>query len=109
MEGAKIGIIAMGSADPAVLEARDQLKSHGIKTDYLRIRAIPFSQSVVDFIKSHDRTYVVELNRDGQLKQLLTLEVPECATKLRNAHHVDGLALSAKWVRETIVSQEEGE
>ena len=109
MEGAKIGIIAMGSADPAVIEARDQMKEQGILTDYLRIRAIPFSQTVSDFIKSHDRVYVVELNRDGQLKQLLILNTPEYATRLRNAHHVDGLALSAKWVRETILAQEEGE
>lgn len=109
MEGAKIGIISMGSADPAVIEARDQLKEHGILTDYLRIRAIPFSQAVIDFIKSHDRIYIVELNRDGQLKQLLTLEAPEYATRLRKASHVDGLALSAKWVRETILAQEEGE
>lgn len=109
MDGAKIGIIAMGSADPAVIEARDQLKEHGIPSDYLRVRAIPFSQAVIDFIKSHEHIYVVELNRDGQLKQLLTLDVPEYATRLRNAHHVDGLALSAKWIRETIIAQEEGE
>ncbi len=90
------------------IEARDQLAEHGIPTDYLRVRAIPFSQAVIDFIKSHEHVYVVELNRDGQLKQLLTLAVPECATGLLNAHHVDGLPLSAKWVRETIIGQEEG-
>jgi 2-oxoglutarate ferredoxin oxidoreductase subunit alpha len=109
MDGAKIGIISMGSADPAVIEARDQLNEDGILIDYMRIRAIPFSQAVIDFIKSHDRIYIVELNRDGQLKQLLTLEAPEYATRLRKASHVDGLALSAKWVRETILAQEEGE
>lgn len=107
MEGAKFGIISMGSADPAVLEARDQLKQQGIPTDYLRVRAIPFGDEVIDFIKNHDRTYVVEVNRDGQLKQLLTLEAPELATRLRKAAHLDGLALSAKWVRETILAQEE--
>jgi 2-oxoglutarate ferredoxin oxidoreductase subunit alpha len=61
---------------------------------------------VVNFLKTHERVYVVEINRDGQLKQLLTLEAPEYATKLRKASHLDGLALSAKWVRETILAQE---
>jgi len=106
MEGAKVGIISMGSADPAIIEARDQMKLQGLPTDYLRVRAIPFNAEVVDFIKNHERSYVVEINRDGQLKQLLTLEAPEYATKLRKAAHLDGLALSAKWVRETICAQE---
>ncbi len=106
MDGAKFGIISMGSADPAVVEARDQLKAQGIPTDYMRMRAIPFSDEVVDFIRAHDQSYVVELNRDGQLRQLLTLETPELATRLRKASHLDGLALSAKWVRECILAQE---
>jgi 2-oxoglutarate ferredoxin oxidoreductase subunit alpha len=106
MEGAKIGIIAMGSTDPAVIEARDQMIQQGLPTDYLRVRAIPFSDEVTDFIKNHERTYVVEVNRDGQLKQLLSLEAPEYAGKLRKASHLDGLALSAKWIRETIFAQE---
>jgi len=109
MDGAEIGIISMGSADPAVEEARDQLKEMGILTDYLRVKAIPFPDEVVEFIKSHARSYVVEINRDGQLKQLLTLESPENATRLRKASHVDGLALSAKWVREAILAQEVNE
>ena len=109
MEGAKIGIISYGSADPAVVEARDQMKLMGIATDYMRLRGIPFSPEVKEFIASHERVYVVEINRDGQMKQLLTLEAPELATHLRKAAHVDGLALSAKWVRETILAQEESE
>ena len=109
MDGAVVGIISMGSADPAVLEARDQLLEMGIPTDYLRVRAIPFPDEVVEFIESHERNYVVEINRDGQLKQLLTLESPENAIRLRKASHVDGLALSAKWVRETILAQEVNE
>lgn len=106
MENAKIGIISMGSADPAVVEARDQLLKLGYPTDYLRVRAIPFSTEVQDFISSHERVYVVEINRDGQLKQLLTIEYPEIASRLKMVAHVDGLALSAKWVREAILAQE---
>jgi 2-oxoglutarate ferredoxin oxidoreductase subunit alpha len=109
MPGAEIGIISMGSTDPAVIEARDQMLQQGILTDYLRVRAIPFSEEVTEFIKNHKRTYVVEINRDGQLKQLLTLETPEFAMKLRQVSHLDGLALSAKWVRETILAQEVNE
>jgi 2-oxoglutarate ferredoxin oxidoreductase subunit alpha len=106
MDGAKVGIISMGSTDPAIIEARDQMKQQGLPTDYMRVRAIPFADEVVEFIKNHERIYVVEINRDGQLKQLLTLEAPEYATKLRQTSHLDGLALSAKWVREHILAQE---
>jgi 2-oxoglutarate/2-oxoacid ferredoxin oxidoreductase subunit alpha len=106
MDGAKFGIISMGSADPAVIEARDQMKAQGMPSDYLRVRAVPFSDDVVDFIRDHERVYVVEINRDGQLKQLLTLESPEYAAHLRKASHLDGMPLSAKWVRETILAQE---
>ena len=109
MDGAEFGIISMGSDDPAIVEARDQLQEMGIPTDYLRVRAIPFPDEVVEFIRNHDRTYVVENNRDGQLKQLLTLESPEDASRLRKASHGDGLALSANWVRDTILAQETNE
>ena len=107
MAGAEIGIIAYGSTDPAVEEARMILAENGLKTDYLRIRAIPFSQEVIDFVAQHQRTYVVEINRDGQLKQLLTLEIPHLCTQLRQVSHVDGLPLSARWVKDQILGQEE--
>ena len=106
MEGAEIGIIAYGSTHPAVEEARIILAEKGLQTDYLRVRAIPFSPEVVDFISQHERTYVVEINRDGQLKQLLTLEIPQLCTQLRQVSHVDGLPLSARWVKDQILAQE---
>ncbi len=106
MDGARIGIIASGSVDPAVNEARDMLLADGIKTDYMRIKAIPFADEVHEFICEHDVTYVVELNRDGQLKQLLTINFPDCATKMRKAAHIDGLPISACWVHEQIVAME---
>ena len=107
MEGAKIGIIAFGSTDPAVQEARVQLAQHKVWTDYLRLRALPFTDDVEQFIRDHDRVYVVEMNRDGQMAQLLTIHMPELATRLRKTQHSDGLPLSARWVREAILSQEE--
>lgn len=106
-DNARIGIIASGSADPAVQEARDQLSEADLPIDYLRVRAIPFSKEVHDFIKGHDRNFVVELNRDGQLHQLLTLDDSEYATKLVKVAHCDGLPLTARWIREQILKLEE--
>src|SRR5690606_20859153 len=106
MPGAKIGIIAFGSTGPAIEEARDQLARQGIPSDYLRVRAIPFTEEVTDFIRSHDRVYVVEMNRDGQLHQLLTLEVPDRATQLISLAHTDGLPLTASRVRTSILEKE---
>jgi len=89
------------------MEARDQLKHKGVATDVLRIRSIPFHDEVKDFLRDHQRVYVVELNRDGQMGQLLTINYPEYATRLFKVAHTDGLALTAKWVRETIEAREE--
>lgn len=104
--GADIGIISSGSVDSAVIEARDLLGSDGIKADYLRIRGIPFSKEVMNFILEHRVTYVVELNRDGQLSQLLTMDFPDVAYKLRKVAHMDGLPLPAKWIVEQIAESE---
>lgn len=106
-DDADIGIISSGSADAPVQEARDLMKEIGIKTDYLRIRGIPFAQEVKKFIKAHRVTYVVEMNRDGQLSQLLTMDFPDVAYKLRKVAHMDGLPLPAKWIKEVIQKSEE--
>ncbi len=68
-------------------------------TDFLRVRAVPFTSEVGDFIRQHAQVYVVEMNRDGQLNQLLTLEYPELATRLRSVAYTDGLPLTAQYVR----------
>jgi len=106
-EGADIGIISSGSADSAVIEACDLLAEEGLNTDYLRIRGIPFSKEVWDFIYNHRLTYVVEMNRDGQLSQLLTMDFPDVAYKLRKVAHMDGLPLPAKWIKKQIQESEE--
>jgi len=108
-EGAEIGILSSGSVDSAVLEAIDMLAEDGIKVDYLRIRGIPFAKSVKQFIRDHRVTYVVELNRDGQLSQLLTMDFPDVAYKLRKVAHMDGLPLPAKWIKEKIRKSEDEE
>jgi 2-oxoglutarate ferredoxin oxidoreductase subunit alpha len=106
METAEIGIIAFGSTEPAVQEARQQLAEAGIRSDFLRVRAVPFSRQVGDFIRQHVRNYVVEMNRDGQLHQLLTLDYPDQAIRLISLAHTDGLPLTARRVREGILAQE---
>jgi len=104
--GARFGILSIGSCDPAVREARDLLIKDGIPCDYLRLKALPINDEVKDFIAKYERIYVVEMNRDGQLRQLLSLEVPTCVSSLRKVAHLDGLPLSARWIREEILSQE---
>lgn len=108
-EGARIGIIAVGSADQAVEEARALMASEGLPVDYLRVRAVPFTEEVETFIANHERVYVVELNRDGQLRQLLLLNMPgEYATKIISAAYMDGMPLSARRIKEEIMTKETG-
>jgi 2-oxoglutarate ferredoxin oxidoreductase subunit alpha len=105
---AKVGIIAYGSSDPAVRESRDQLRrERGLATNYLRVRAWPFSKAVRDFVASHDRVYVVEQNRDGQLGGLLKMDLdPTLLTRLRAVAHITGLPLDARSVTDEIVAKE---
>ncbi len=107
MEGAKFGIIAFGSTDSAIQEARVDLEKKGFPSDYMRIRAVPFNQVEQDFITSHERIYVVEMNRDGQMHQLLTLDMPEHNSRLVSLTHHDGLSLTAKLVCEKILAEEQ--
>jgi 2-oxoglutarate ferredoxin oxidoreductase subunit alpha len=103
----KVGIIASGSVNPAVDEAFDMLYSKGTPVDYLRVRSIPFSREVKEFLEDHERIYVVEMNRDGQLQQILSLEFPTHVEKLIKTAHSDGLPLTAKWITNAILSHEE--
>lgn len=105
--GATIGIIAFGSTEPAIVEARHLLKQQGMKTDFLRLRALPIQAEVEAFIRAHERTYVVEMNRDGHLHEILTVEMPEMATRLKSVAFNDGLPLTARFVSHAILSQEE--
>jgi 2-oxoglutarate ferredoxin oxidoreductase subunit alpha len=105
---AEIGLISYGSTDPAILEARERLAAQGVATDYLRLRGVPFSPDVEAFIRGHHRTYVIEMNTDGQMRQLLQIEVPDQAGKLRSLTINNGLPMSARWVTEALLAVEEG-
>lgn len=102
MEDADIGIIAYGSTLPAVQEARHYLAQNGLKTDLLQLRAVPFTDQVTEFIYNHERSYVVEMNRDGQLHQILSLEYAPVCAKLTSVAHLDGLSMTAKFVEDRI-------
>jgi 2-oxoglutarate ferredoxin oxidoreductase subunit alpha len=103
---AEIGIISYGTNDPAVQEARDRLAKTGVKTSYLRIRALPLESTLIEFIKRHPRVYVIENNYEGQMHQLIQLHAPEFATRVVSIAKCDGLPLSARWITEAILEQE---
>ena len=103
---AEIGIISYGTNDPAVQEARDRLAKSGVKTSYLRIRALPLESTLIEFIKKHPRVYVVENNFEGQMRQLIQLHASELSTQIVSLAKCDGLPLSARWIMESIQEQE---
>ena len=108
VKGASVGIIGFGSTEAAILEAQHQLNTqHGIQADFMRVRAVPFTSEVADFIKKYDQVFVVEMNRNGQMNELLEIEYPEYGTKLKSVAFGDGLPASAKWVREGILAKYE--
>jgi 2-oxoglutarate ferredoxin oxidoreductase subunit alpha len=104
----KIGFIAFGSSDFAVRESLDQIhKAYGTEVDYLRIRAFPFAHEVEDFMAAHERVYVVEQNRDGQMASLLKLDLAaEHAPKLRSILHYNGLPIDAQSITEEFAMKE---
>jgi 2-oxoglutarate ferredoxin oxidoreductase subunit alpha len=106
MPGAEVGIIAFGSTEPAVQEARNNLALGGLKTDFLRVKAVPFCKEVEEFIDNHDRIYVVEMNRDGQLHQLLRLDYWDKCVKMISLAYLDGLPLTARWIEDAIQAKE---
>ncbi len=105
--GALVGIIAYGSTDLAIPEIRSLLKKSGLETDYLKIRALPVNESVLDFINDHDRVYLIEQNRDGQMRQVIALENPEAAARLTSVLSYDGLPVEAHLVSQQILKLEQ--
>ena len=100
----EIGIIAYGTSRYAIEEARDRLAAQGVKTDFMRLRALPINQDVHEFVASHKVTYVIELNRDGQAHSIIQSEMPELATKLKSLALLDGMPLTPRWIVEAINS-----
>jgi len=107
-EGHEVGIIAYGTSRHALVETIDQPQTeYGVHTDYVRLRAYPFTRETHEFIAAHKRVYVVDQNRDGQMMELLKLDiaVPDIG-KLRSVRHYNGLPIDARSVTDDIISQE---
>jgi 2-oxoglutarate/2-oxoacid ferredoxin oxidoreductase subunit alpha len=105
---AKIGYVASGTSDYAVRESIEQLRDeHRIESSYLRLRAYPFTAELADFIRRHDRVYVVDQNRDAQWLSLMRLELdPELIAKLRSVRYYGGLPLDARTLTDEVLTQE---
>jgi 2-oxoglutarate ferredoxin oxidoreductase subunit alpha len=105
--GSAIGLIAFGSTHAAVLEARQKLAAAGRPVDYLRVRALPLSAEVGEFISRHERVYVVEQNRDGQVFDLIRLDLPaELVDRVRSIRHYNGQPIPAIAISEPLLQAE---
>jgi 2-oxoglutarate/2-oxoacid ferredoxin oxidoreductase subunit alpha len=105
-EGARIGIVTLGGCDPAVREAIELLPQRGIEADFMRIRGFPFPQEVEAFLNEHEVNFIVEQNRDAQLRSLLVLETNVAKEKLRSVLAFGGFPLSAKNVIDGILGHD---
>jgi 2-oxoglutarate ferredoxin oxidoreductase subunit alpha len=99
---AKWGVVSCGSSDPAVIEAIDQLSSSGVHLDYCRVRAFPFGETLQAFLDTHELVFVVEQNRDAQLKSLLTLETEYPKQRMQSILSYGGLPMDCRCVVEAI-------
>ena len=106
--GAKVGIIAFGTSDIAVDESRYQLNTeYGLETSYFRLRAIPFTKELTEFIDRCDRIYLVEQNRDAQMAGLMRMELsPERIAKLRSILHYSGMPIDARFITDSLIDSE---
>jgi 2-oxoglutarate/2-oxoacid ferredoxin oxidoreductase subunit alpha len=98
----KLGAIFYGSTSPAMSEAMETLDASHVQVDTLRIRAFPFSQAVADFIETHDQIFVVEQNRDAQMRTLLVAELNMDPAKLIPVLHYDGTPITARFIAKEI-------
>ena len=103
--GARIGLVTVGGCDLAVREAIHELALLGVTADYMRVRGFPFRRSVAEFLDAHEEVYVIEQNRDAQLRTLLTLETGVPKAKLRSVLSYGGYPLSADIVVDSVQEQ----
>jgi 2-oxoglutarate/2-oxoacid ferredoxin oxidoreductase subunit alpha len=102
--GSDIGIVSLGSCDGAVHEAIDVLKGQGVRVNYMRVRAFPFSEDVERFLAAHKTLFVVEQNRDAQFRSLLSLETKVEKAKLLPLLHYSGLPISSSFIVEGVLA-----
>ncbi|MCL6607377.1 MAG: 2-oxoacid:acceptor oxidoreductase subunit alpha [Geminicoccaceae bacterium] len=104
-EPTRFGLLAFGSSMPAVREALAELADRGVHLDTLRIRAFPFARAVEEFVAAHERVFVVEQNRDGQLRQLLVNECGIDPARLWPVLHYDGTPITARFVTRAVLDR----
>jgi 2-oxoglutarate ferredoxin oxidoreductase subunit alpha len=104
-EPTRLGAIYFGSTSPAMDEADDILAERGIHLDLMRVRGFPFHQDVKSFIGEHDQVFVVEQNRDGQLRTLLVNELEIDPAKLTRVLHFDGTPITARFISDAIADK----
>lgn len=97
-EGAESGMLFFGTSTDSALEAIDKLRAQGIRMDGMRLKAAPFPQSVVDFILEHETVYVVEQNRDGQMRSILINELEIDPQRLVQVLNYDGFPITADYI-----------
>ena len=102
----RLGIVAFGSSDSAVLEAVERLADRGLELDYLRVRAFPFGAEVQTFLDAHERIFVVEQNRDAQLKGLLSMETALDKDKLVSVLHYSGIPIDSGTVVDAVTEHQ---
>ena len=102
---ASVGLVALGGTHAAMLEACDALAADGINVDYMRIRAFPFGAAVREFLASHETVFVVEQNRDAQLRSLLTIETGMPRDQMTPLLDYGGLPLTADFVMSEVARQ----
>jgi len=108
--GCKIGLLSFGSSNMPAIEVIDLLRDKKMPVDYLRIKALPFTVPVENFLNEHEKIFVVEANRDGQMKNLLCMIYPKLADRLYSIAKCDGFSLSAEWIANQIMANmEKGE
>jgi 2-oxoglutarate ferredoxin oxidoreductase subunit alpha len=104
LQPTRLGVIHYGSTSPAMQEALDLLEQQGLHIDALRVRAFPFGEEVADFISEHDHVFVVEQNRDGQLRMLLVNECGIDPARLIPVLHYDGTPITARFIVKEIAA-----
>jgi len=103
--GSSAAIVSLGSCDGAIREALALLKARGVSLDYMRVRSFPFSEDVERFLAAHELLFVVEQNRDAQLRALLTLETAVDKAKLRSLLHYSGLPVSSAFIVDGVLGE----
>jgi 2-oxoglutarate ferredoxin oxidoreductase subunit alpha len=102
--GSSIGLIHFGTSRDATLEAIDYLAQEGIEVDSCQVRAFPFTQSVEDFIDEHESVFIIEQNRDGQLRSLLVNDCHFSPSDLVSILNYDGMPITARYIKEQVTS-----